>query len=119
MVVINIRNKVIPIDFGEFQFEFSKSDENIEKMQSFAQDLQLEAQKIVDEDGKGDVTKAREILKLAYNGIFGDGSFDKVYNLSGQSTVDCINYFIEIMQGVEQEQISKESQELLDRYLGK
>ena len=72
MVVINLRNKVIPIDFGEFQFEFSKSDENIEKMQSFAQDLQLEAQKIVDEDGKGDVTKAREILKLAYNGISPD-----------------------------------------------
>lgn len=119
MVVINLRNKVIPIDFGEFQFEFSKSDENIEKMQSSAQDLQLEAQKIVDEDGKGDVTKAREILKLAYNGIFGDGSFDKVYNLSGQSTVDCINYFIEIMQRIEQEQISKESQDLLDRYLGK
>ena len=59
MVVINLRNKVIPIDFGEFQFEFSKSDENIEKMQSFAQDLQLEAQKIVDEDGKGDVNQSK------------------------------------------------------------
>lgn len=119
MVKINLKNKVIPIDFGEFQLEFSKSDENLKKMREFGKDLEEKGQEIVKEDGKEDMDKVRELLHLAYDGVFGEGSFDKVYELSGHSTIDTLNYFFEVLSGIEEEQVSEESKKLMERYIGK
>lgn len=119
MVVINIKKQVIPIDFGEFQLEFSKSDANLKKLTDFGKELEEKGKVIVENADDNDVIdKAKEILELAYDGVFGQGSFDKVYALSGESTIDVLNYFFEAMDGIVEEYSAQKDKELLKKYLG-
>lgn len=118
MVVINIKRQVIPIDFGEFQLEFSKSDANLKKLTDFGKELEEKAKVIVENADDDVIDKAKEILELAYDGVFGQGSFAKVYALSGESTIDTLNYYFEAMNGIEEEYASEKDKELLKKYLG-
>lgn len=119
MVVIKKRQSVIPVDFGEFQLEFSVTDENIKKIQDFGKELDGHAQKIVENQDQSDLDKVKDILVLAFDGIFGPGSFEKVYEFSGRSTINTLNYYFEAMNGIEEEQVSAGNQELLKKYLTK
>lgn len=118
MVVINIKKQVIPIDFGEFQLEFSKSDANLKKLTDFGKELEEKAKVIVENADDDVIDKAKEILELAYDGVFGPGSFAKVYTLSGETTIDTLNYYFEAMNGIEEEYASEKDKELLKKYLG-
>ncbi|HEM3695563.1 TPA: hypothetical protein U1D18_000691 [Streptococcus suis] len=119
MVKINLKNKVIPVDFGEFQLEFSKSDENLRRLKEFGDELKQKGELIAQNQSKDETEQVKEILSVAFDGVFGAGSFDKVYDLSGQSTIDTLNYFFEVMVGIEEESVTEKDKERMKRYIGK
>ncbi|HFI0694764.1 TPA: hypothetical protein ACGO4F_000829 [Streptococcus suis] len=119
MVVIQIKNKVIPIDFGEFQLEFSKSDTNLRRLQEFGKELEEKGKIIAQNQSSDEIEQVKKLLQVAFDGAFGDGSFEKVYAISGDSTINTLNYFFEVMAGIEEEHVTEKEKELLEKYLSK
>ncbi|HEQ0291682.1 hypothetical protein ACD559_07510 [Streptococcus anginosus] len=116
MVVINLKNKVIPIDFGAFKLEFSKSDENIEKMERLSVELEKQAKIVSERQGESELKKAKELSIMAWDGVFGEGTFDKVYEVAGGSTLDTMSYYFEAMKGIKEEQVDDKTQALIKEY---
>ncbi|GAB2022062.1 hypothetical protein RyT2_11360 [Pseudolactococcus yaeyamensis] len=118
MVVFNKNNDIVPIDFGEFKFEFSASDENVKRLMKVSEELS----KKVDLDNLTEDSafeKAKEILKKSWDGLFGEEAFEKVYAFSGASTISTASYLIQTIEGIFKEAQQFRSQATFDKYLNK
>jgi hypothetical protein len=115
MVVFKKSNDVVPIDFGDFQFEFSTSDDNIQRLLKVSEDLT----KNVDLTQDIDFDEAKKLLKKSWNGLFGKGAFEKVYAFSGESTISTASFLIQTIEGILDEAQKFQNQETFAKYLNK
>src|SRR5690625_4738943 len=77
------------------------SDENLKKLYDAENDIL----KMIDEVDKNDFDAQKEAVKSIVDKLLGDGSFDKLYELS-PSVFIVVDYFLQIAQGLKEE-ISK------------
>lgn len=101
------RNNVIPIDFGDFKLEFVANDENIKTLTSTGDSLRKNASALQSEIAEDDVSKMIEGLKdlstEAWDSLFGEGTFKKVYEFAGESVLPTVGYFSQVVEGVNEE----------------
>lgn len=119
MVKIQKQVTSIPVDFGEFELYFYKSDENIQRLTA----LQVEFEQVFksfDKDGDKtfeDLEVIKNQLKVAFDSLFGETSFDKVYQFSNGSTLHALIYFLQAMEGIMKEFNLEEETKAINKYL--
>lgn len=93
----------IPIELGELRFAFSVSDESVKEFSKNAESVQKELERLAarPDDEKG-LELAKEALKKGYDAMFGEGTFEKVYELS-PSVLIVMKYFQQIAEGIHEE----------------
>ena len=97
-IKIQTKTHVIPIEIGDVKLEFDMSDENIKKLFNSEHDIM----KMIDEVDKNDFDAQKEAVKSIVDKLLGDGSFDKLYELS-PSVFIIVDYFLQIAQGLKEE----------------
>ncbi|VTS32636.1 Uncharacterised protein [Streptococcus porcinus] len=121
MVVIKKRNNVIPVDFGEFKLEFLANDQSIKKMTEVGKKLESEGAKISetvnDVDSQAFET-LHDLVKLSWTELFDENAFDKVYKFSEGTTIDCMVYLLEAVNGIMSEWEKNNNGDTLKKYLG-
>lgn len=115
------RDNVIPIDFGDFKLEFVANDESLkmltregEKLSKKATELQLDSEtqstdKVLD--------GLKELTCEAWDSLFGEGTFKKVYEFAGESVLPTIGYFSQVVVGVNDEYKEQLDTDALSKYL--
>lgn len=115
------RDNVIPIDFGDFKLEFVANDESLkmltregEKLSKKATELQLDSEtqstdKVLD--------GLKELTCSAWDSLFGEGTFKKVYEFAGESVLPTIGYFSQVVVGVNEEYKEQLDTDALSKYL--
>ena len=88
MVKIQKQVTSIPVDFGEFELYFYKSDENIQRLTA---------------------------LQAEFEQVF--KSFDKVYQFANGSTLHALIYFLQAMEGIMKEFNLEEETKAINKYL--
>lgn len=100
VVVINKNNNVIPIDFGEFQLEFVVNDENLSKREEQALLIDEVAKKVKESTDKEGLPLVKEACQKAFTELFNDGAFDKVFELSGGSSLGTLSMLLQVLNGI-------------------
>lgn len=99
---IQTEKPVIPIEIGDVHLEFEITDENIKRFYDTQDQMQKELQKIQGDDFES----AKKVLQKSLDYFLGDGSFDKIYEVS-PSIIVITKYFWAIVEGLEGEIINK------------
>jgi len=97
-IKIQTKTHVIPIEIGDVKLGFDMSDENIQKLFNSEHDIM----KMIDEVDKNDFDAQKKAIKEIIDALLGDGSFDKLYDLS-PSIFIVVEYFMQIAQGLKEE----------------
>ncbi|MCR4258235.1 hypothetical protein VMHJH2_06835 [Streptococcus uberis] len=121
MVVIKKRNNVIPVDFGEFKLEFLANDKSIKKMTEVGKKLESEGAKLsetVNDDDNQAFESLHDLVKLSWTEIFDENAFEKVYKFSEGTTIDCMIYLLEAVNGIMSEWEKNNNGDALKKYLG-
>lgn len=119
MVKIKKQTTSIPVDFGEFELRFDKSDENMKR----AANLKDEFEQVFKTFGKDEekTFEGLEIIKnqlhTAFDGLFGEGSFDKVYRFADGSTLHTLIYFLQTLDGLSKEFNLEDETKAINKYL--
>lgn len=98
MIKIQTKTHIIPIEIGDVKLEFDMSDENIKRLF----DSENEIMKKISEVDSNDFDAQKKAIKEIIDAMLGDGSFDKLYNLS-PSVFIVVEYFMQIAQGLKEE----------------
>lgn len=103
-IKIQTEKPVIPIELGDLTFEFNVSDESVKKFREDAAKVQKELLNIKadDDDDEKALETTKDVLRRGYDLILGEGSFEKVYDMS-PSVVMTIKYLEQIVQGLAEE----------------
>ena len=102
-IKIQTEKPEIPVEIGNLRFSFDLSDESIKKFRKEALEVQKEFHSItVSEDDEEALEQAKSVLKRGFELILGEGSFEKIYDMS-PSVMTCMNYFVQLEEGIEQE----------------
>lgn len=120
-IKIQTKKTEIPVEIGDLEFAFDTSDESIKKFRKEALKVQEEFHSIgADVDSDTAVEEAKKALKRGFDMMLGEGAFEKVYDLS-PSVMTCMQYFIQLAEGIEQELqnmgLSESQAELAKKYL--
>lgn len=119
MVKFNKRNNVIPVDFGEFKFEFKANDENLKKLSKVGDFLKDRMASLGEKPDIEAFDGMASIVADAWNEIFGQGAYDKVFEFAGESTVTTVIYFLETVSGINAEYDGQLDNDVLAKYLQK
>lgn len=122
-IKIQAKKTEIPVEIGELKFAFDVSDESIQNFREEALRIQKEFHEIgPDVDDEKALEQAKNILKHGFDMMLGEGSFEKIYELS-PSVMICAQYFAQIVQGIEVELqnmgFSESQQEIAQKYIRK
>lgn len=118
MVVIKKRDNVIPVDFGEFKFEFVANDKNIHKMESVGKKLKKDGEKLANTEDSKAFETLQDLVKGSWTELFDQDVYNKVYDFSNGSTVDTMAYLLEAITGVIEEWEKRNNTDALKKYLG-
>lgn len=118
---INLSNRsIIPVRFGEFDFNVDISDAGKQKLMGLIEEFENRNTDIGEVKDKESFIKAIEetksILKSIYDPLFGEGSFDKLYEKYPDVTL-LSNSFIDVANGVMAEYEKRTRQEQKDNYV--
>lgn len=119
MVQFKKRNNVIPVNFEDFELAFVANDENFIKMNELAEVLKKASKEIIESNDSCLIIKVKDTLEHAWNELFGPESFNKVYEFSGQSSINCLVYFLETVDGIVAEYNSQSDTNVIKKYLEK
>lgn len=122
--VIKIRQNYIPVlfedDNGELKHElrFYKTDDNIERLTKIGPTIEKLQKDIQKNEENGNVTlkQAKKLLKESMNGIFGEGSFEKLYKIN-PSVFIVVEYYILAIGAVVEELDEIGNTAELEKYL--
>lgn len=122
-IKIQTEKPEIPVEIGDLKFSFDLSDESIQKFRKEALEVQKEFHSItISEDDEEALEQAKSVLKRGFDMMLGEGSFEKIYELS-PSVMICAQYFVQIVQGIEVELqnmgFSESQQEIAQKYIRK
>lgn len=128
MVQFKKQNNVVPVDFGEFSFNFAVNDVSLKKLNNIQKLLKEETSKYLDmtSDGSGENVEFNDLLdsltelsRKSWDELFGEGAFSKVYAFVGETTLRTVMYLLEAIQGISDEVDAQASASNLDKYLKK
>lgn len=111
------RNNVIPVDFGEFKLEFVANDDSLLMMSKLGDELKEKSKSLISESDEENLNTLKETLRDAWDKMFGPGTFDKVYEFSGQSSINSLVYFLETVKGIGEEYNNQTQENVLSRYI--
>lgn len=97
-IKIQTKTHIIPIEIGDVKLEFDMSDENVKRLF----DSEKEIMKKINEVDKNDFEAQKQAISEIVDTLLGEGSFDKLYNLS-PSVFIVVEYFMQIAQGLKEE----------------
>ncbi len=102
-IKIQTQDTFIPIELGDLTLKFHVTDESIINFRKEALKVQLEFEKFTkSEDDEEMMVQAKGALKRGLDIFFGDGAFEKVYDIS-PSIVITMNYFEQMVKGITSE----------------
>lgn len=118
MEAIQLRKTSIEIPFVDekgnvtLTLHFDKSDDSINRLFSMSDELEKLSKKL---EKNASLDDAKEFVKITYDKLFGEGTFEKVYELS-HSTINSVIYLLQISQGIQDELEQEEIQNLAKKY---
>lgn len=103
-IKIKTKQTFIPIEIGdELTLKFDLSDEAMLNLKKKVTDVQKSFAEVDENDSDEEaIEKVKNIIRAAFDEIFGEGTFDKVYAIS-PSTLIVAEYFMQIAQGLQEE----------------
>jgi len=103
-IKIQTKQTYVPVILGDLELKFDISDESILKLEKSAGKIksELEKVKITSKNEEEAFEKSKQALKKGYDFLFGEGTFEKVYELS-PSVAICAEYFEQIALGLFEE----------------
>lgn len=103
-IKIQTKQTFIPIEIGdELTLKFDLSDEAMLNLEKKVTDVQKSFAEVDENDSDEEaIEKVKNIIRAAFDEIFGEGTFDKVYAIS-PSTLIVAEYFMQIAQGLQEE----------------
>jgi len=123
-IKIQTKQTYVPVILGDLELKFDISDESILKLEKSAGKVksELEKVKVTSKNEEEALEKSKQALKKGYDFLFGEGTFEKVYELS-PSVAICAEYFEQIALGLfeelEKRGFSKTTQSKVQKYLNK
>lgn len=117
MVVIKKASNIIPIDFGEFQLEYSANDKGVKELDKFHKDLSKNWKKIEKLSDEKIAEKAKELVEGGWTQLFGADAFEKVYKFADEDTTIAFNYLMQTILGIQKEYQERNSEEAFKKYL--
>ena len=99
VIKIQTKKKGIPVLLGDLEFLVGTSDADIEKYSRLHAEVTEVFSKV---DEATTFEELHPVLERGYDGLLGEGSFAKVYEMDG-STINCADYLSAIYIGVFEE----------------
>ncbi|HFI0790117.1 TPA: hypothetical protein ACGO62_000101 [Streptococcus suis] len=99
-VVVIQNNNIIPIDFGQFELQFQISDDNLVKREEHLNAVVEVSSKVKDLKDSESLPLVKETCQKAFDELFGPEAFEKVYELSGKSTLATASMLLQALNGV-------------------
>lgn len=102
-MAINIQTQktYIPIQLGDLELRFDVSDDSLVKLRSNITKVEENFNKLT-EDNEAGIEQVKNILKEVYDNLFGDGTFEQVYEIS-PSVLIVTEYFLQIANAIRKE----------------
>src|SRR5690606_24378151 len=116
-IKIQTEKPVIPIEIGELTFEFELTDENIHRLYQSENEFAKKRREVEGDD----LEAAKAMLKESFDFLLGEGTFEKIYELS-PSVIILTKYFYSIVDGLYEEirkKAESASQSKVNKYLNK
>lgn len=101
-LAINIQTQktYIPVHLGELELQFDLSDDNVLRFRKEAIRVHEELEDVsASEDINKAMKQAKDALRKGFDVFFGEGTFEKVYELSPSLTI-LIQYFVQISEAI-------------------
>lgn len=95
--------------------KFDRSDENIEALYRSFDDIQEQGERLESADAEV-LTAIKEFLEKTIDTIFGEGSFDKLYELSPSVNIVAV-YFAQMAIGIKEELEAEDISSVESKYL--
>lgn len=89
----------IPVEFGSITLKFPIDDDSLVKLEESWKEV---TENIKDKSDTVDIEEQKALIRQAYDFLFEEGTFDKVYELV-PSTMMLLDYFVEISVGIRDE----------------
>lgn len=118
MVVIKKLSNIIPIDFGEFQLEYTANDKGVKELDKFREGLAKNWKKIEKLSDEKIAEKAKELVEDGWTQLFGADAFEKVYKFADEDTTIAFNYLTQTILGIQKEYRERNSEDAFKKYLG-
>ena len=117
MVVIKKLSNIIPVDFGEFQFEYVVNDKGAKELDKFREDLSKNWKKMEKLSDEEIAEKAKELVEEGWTQLFGTDAFEKVYKFADKDTTIAFNYLMQATLGIQKEYRERNSEAAIKKYL--
>lgn len=100
-IKIDIKKTYIPVEIGDLKLKFHYNDESLFVIKDKLTEAQEELLALDETDLEMEemVKERNKVLKKAYDGLFEEGTFDKIWEMS-PSSVAIYSYFNEIVEGL-------------------
>ena len=118
MVVIKKLSNIIPIDFGEFQLEYTANDNGVKELDKLREDLSKSWKKIEKLSDEKIAEKGKEVVEDGWTRLFGSEAFEKVYKFADEDTTIAFNYLMQAVLGIQKEYQERNSEDAFKKYLG-
>lgn len=104
MIKIQERKPEIPVEIGPLKFSFSVTDESVLNFRKNALPVlqELESMVLDENDEEKALEQAKEMLQKGFDVTLGDGSFEKIYELT-PSVRYLADYFVQLWIGLDKE----------------
>lgn len=120
-IKIQTQKSYIPIQLGDLELRFDISDESIKHLRKKLIEVKDRIEKTQINEGGGEAIKQlKDALKEGFDTIFGNGTFDNVYEIS-PSVMIVTEYFKQIFDAIfkelEERGLTSSAQEKAQKYL--
>lgn len=121
---INIKSTVVKVPFVDdegntrLELSFDKKDITEQKITDLQNEMLKNVALMSNQEEKNDFEQLKTVMTTVIDSIFGEGSFDKLYELSPSWSI-VLHYFIEMIELIktETENELSEMQSALNKYL--
>lgn len=121
---INIKSTVVKVPFVDdegntkLELSFDKKDITEQKITDLQNEMLKNVALMSNQEEKNDFEQLKTVMTTVIDGIFGEGSFDKLYELSPSWSI-VLHYFIEMIELIktETENELSEMQSALNKYV--
>lgn len=117
MIKFNKKNNVVPIDFGEFQLEFVANDDNLKRMEQVGNKAKETIKEVENLSDLEALDTYKQAIQEAWDALYGEGTFEKVYDFAGRSILTTSSYFFEMIDGIQKAYHSQLDVDSLSKYV--